>query len=94
MSQHLALLSNADLCEHLRTLEAGESAMSIRQERVRNQIDAIDDPDGTGAAACDSLRDEDREISERRSLLQEQIAELHLERSQRLTSLKSRRRAA
>lgn len=94
VSQYLASLPNTDLARHLVDLEAAESSMSSRQERLRDLIESIHDPEGVGAAVSDALRCEEREIAERRSLVQEQIVELALERRQRLAALASPRRSA
>lgn len=94
MSEYLSALSNAGLCEHLEKLEASDRAMAGRSERLRRELNDLEESDGPGASAADALRNEAREISERRSLLQEQIGELLVEREQRLASLRTRRKAA
>ena len=68
--------------------------MSDQEQRLRDQIVQIDDPEGAGAVACKSLQHEERELSELRLLLQEQITGLHLERGQRIAALRTRRKAA
>jgi hypothetical protein len=93
VSQDLASLSNTDLAKHLVELEAAEGSMSSRQEGLRDLIQSIHDPEGVGAAVCDSLTCEEREISERRSLVREQIVELDVERHRRLEALRSLRRS-
>jgi Zn-dependent oligopeptidase len=94
VSEYLSALSNAGLCEHLEKLEASDRAMARRSERLRRELNDLEGSEGPGAGAADALREEEREISERRSLLQEQIGELHVERDQRLTALRTRRKAA
>ncbi len=94
VKHELVSISNAALAEHLVTLEAAESSMSSRQETLRDLIDRIHDPQGIGAAVCDSLTYEVQEIADRRSLIQEQLAELALERRRRLAALPSPRRSA
>jgi len=94
VGEYLSALSNADLCEHLDKLEASNNAMACRSERLRHEISVIEGTEGLEAAAANALRQEDREISERWSFLQEQIDELQIERDRRLTSLRTRRKAA
>ena len=94
MSEYLSALSNAGLCEHLEKLEASDRAMAQRSERLRRELNELEGSDGPGTSAANALRDEEEEIAERRSLLQEQIGELHVERDQRLAALRTRRKAA
>ena len=68
--------------------------MAHRSERLRRELNDLEESEGPGATTAQALRNEEREISERRSLLQEQIGELYVEREQRLASLRTRRKAA
>jgi hypothetical protein len=94
VSEYLSALSNAGLCEHLEKLEASDRAMARRSEHLRRELNDREGSDGLEAGEADALRNEEREISERRSLLQEQIGELLVERDQRLAALRTRRKAA
>ena len=94
VDSYLSALSNAALREHLDKLKASDQVMARRSEHLRHEISGIEGAEGLGAPAADALRQEEREVSARRSFLQEQIGELHIERDQRLNALRTRRKAA
>jgi len=87
-SYEVASLSDADLTTLLERLDGDEHLVSKQRRRLH---DRIDNPNGWGGGTLESagrslteLRQEERELSERRLQLHRQINELRLERSRRI----------
>jgi hypothetical protein len=87
----LAALSDAELSALLERLEGEEAAASRRRGSLHNRIEFVHAGGGASAEqAADqlaSMRDAERELSDRRLVLHRQIDELRAERSRRLASL-------
>ncbi len=87
-TEHVAALSDSDLDSLLGRLVSEEQVTSKRRETLHNRIEFV--AAGGGAASAEqaadqlaSLRESERQVSDRRLILHRRIDELRAERSRR-----------
>lgn len=88
VAHEVASLSNAALTTLLKAVESEELSLSRHRRVMHDRIDVMHERNGDSPELA-ALRQEERELSERRLQLHRQITELRLERSRRLARLRS-----